>query len=121
MAPSDRARPLSRLAATALAFPALLLATATASAQDAPAGAKLAQQYACTACHGVDKAIVGPSFLDVSKKYGDDKAALEKLVAKVRAGGSGAWGAIPMPPQGHLPDADVKVIVEWVLAGALTK
>lgn len=112
---SVRARTgLRTLAAVSLLMPAL------ASAADASAF-KLAQQYACTACHSPDKAIVGPAFRDVAKKYAGDKAMPAKLVAKVRAGGTGVWGQVPMPPNAQVPEADVQKIVAWVLSGAPTE
>lgn len=98
-------------------FALSLLMPALASAADAGA-AKLAQQYACMACHNVDKAVVGPAFRDVGKKYAGDKTAAAKLVAKVRAGGAGVWGQVPMPPNAQVSEADVQKIVGWVLAGA---
>jgi cytochrome c len=68
------------------------------------------------ACHAVDKKLVGPAYQEVAKKY---QAADEaKLVAKVKAGGSGVWGTIPMPPNAAVKDEDVKTIVKWILAGA---
>ncbi len=79
-------------------------------------GVRLAREYACSACHGVDKAIVGPAFADIARKYGSDAHA--RLLEKVRAGGVGTWGSVPMPPQAHVPEADIKSIIEWVLAGA---
>ena len=80
------------------------------------ANADLAKKNNCMACHAVDKKVVGPSFQDVAKKY---KAADEaKLAAKVKAGGSGVWGAIPMPPNAAVKDEDIKTLVKWILAGA---
>ncbi|MEQ1437920.1 c-type cytochrome [Fontimonas sp. SYSU GA230001] len=102
------------------ALAAGLLSPALAVAADA-SGFKLAQQYACTACHSPDKAIVGPAFHDIAKKYAGDKAAPAALVAKVRAGGAGVWGQVPMPPNAQVPEADVQKIVAWVLAGAPTE
>ena len=58
---------------------------------------------------------MGPAYVDVAKKYKGDKTAEAKLIGKVKSGGSGVWGAIPMPPN-NVPDADVKVLVEWVLS-----
>ena len=81
----------------------------------APDGAPLALKYNCQACHAVDKKLVGPSLKDVAAKYAGDKGALAKLEKKVKAGGSGVWGAIPMPPN-NVPDADLKTLVEWILS-----
>jgi cytochrome c len=85
------------------------------AAVDAAKAKQLAQKYNCLACHAVDKKLVGPSYQEVAKKYKGDKSAEEKLIGKVKAGGSGVWGAIPMPPN-NVPDADVKVLVEWILS-----
>ena len=89
-------------------------ATTNAAASDAK-GPQLAAKYNCQACHAVDKKVVGPSYQEVAKKYAGDKAAAEKLEHKVKSGGSGVWGAIPMPPN-NVPDADLKTLVEWILA-----
>ena len=88
-------------------------ACAAAAAQDDPA-AKLAQQKNCLACHAVDKKVVGPSYQEVAKKYADQKDAVNLLVTKLMKGGSGVWGAVPMPPQA-LSDAEAHQLVQWVL------
>lgn len=75
----------------------------------------LAQKNACLSCHGVDKKIVGPSFKDVAKKYAGDKSAHAKLVAKVKTGGKGVWGDIPMPPNPQVKPEDSAQIITWVL------
>jgi cytochrome c len=85
------------------------------AAVDAAKAKQLAQKYNCLACHATDKKLVGPAYQDVAKKYKGDKSAEEKLIGKVKAGGSGVWGAIPMPPN-NVPDADVKTLVEWILS-----
>jgi cytochrome c len=77
--------------------------------------APLAAKYNCTACHAADKKIVGPSYKEVAAKYAGDSGAAAKLEQKVKNGGSGVWGPIPMPPN-NVPDADLKTLVEWVLA-----
>ena len=87
----------------------------TAHAADAAKAKQLAQKYNCLACHAEDKKLVGPAYKEVAKKYKDDKGAEAKLIGKVKGGGSGVWGAIPMPPN-NVPDADVKTLVEWVLS-----
>jgi len=89
---------------------ALLTLSGAATADQA-----LAQKNACMSCHGVDKKIVGPAFNDVAKKYAGDKTAEAKLMAKVKTGGKGAWGEIPMPPNPQVSDADSKKIIAWVL------
>jgi cytochrome c551/c552 len=81
-------------------------------------GLDAARASACTACHGVAEKIVGPSFRDIAQRYAGDAAAELKLVAKVKAGGSGDWGSVPMPAQVQLDDADIRALVAWILAGA---
>lgn len=92
---------------------AALLLSGAASADDAQA---LAQKNACLSCHGVDKKIVGPAYKEVAKKYAGDKTAKAKLVAKVKAGGKGVWGEIPMPPNPGVKTEDAEKIIEWVLS-----
>ena len=87
-----------------------------ASAGNALASEALAKKYNCLTCHTVDKKVIGPSYQDVAAKYKDDKAAEAKLVAKVKNGGAGVWGQIPMPPNATVPDADIKALVKWVLS-----
>jgi cytochrome c len=69
-------------------------------------------------CHAVDKKLVGPSYQDVAKKYAGQADAVKTLAAKVKAGGKGNWGQIPMPPNPAVKDADIETLVKWVLAGA---
>jgi cytochrome c len=92
---------------------ALLMITGMASADD---GMALAQKNACMSCHSVDKKIVGPAYKDVAKKYAGDKAAPAKLAAKVKAGGKGVWGEIPMPPNPQVSPADLNTIIAWILS-----
>jgi len=93
----------------------LLLAPSAMAATTDAAATQLAAKYNCQACHTVDKKLVGPSYKEVAAKYAGDKAALAKLEQKVKQGGSGVWGAIPMPPNA-VPEADLKTLVEWILA-----
>ena len=67
-------------------------------------------------CHAVDKKLVGPGYKEVAAKYKGDKTAEAKLVEKVKKGGAGVWGPIPMPANAQVSDADVKTLVKWVLA-----
>jgi cytochrome c len=90
-----------------------LLAAGAAQAQDGPA---LLQKYSCIACHAVDKKIVGPAYNDVSAKYKGDAGAAAKLATKVKAGGSGVWGQVPMPPNPTVTDADLKTLISYILA-----
>ena len=79
------------------------------------AGEALMQKHGCVACHAVDKKLVGPAYQDVAAKYKGDKEAVTKLVQKVKAGGSGVWGTVPMPPNAQVPDDDIKALVNWIL------
>ncbi|BBB65553.1 cytochrome c-551 [Undibacterium sp. YM2] len=80
------------------------------------ANADLAKAKNCMACHAVDNKVVGPAFKDVAKKYAGDKTAEAKLVQKVLKGGSGVWGAVAMPPNAQVSDAEAKTLVKWVLS-----
>jgi cytochrome c len=92
--------------------------SAPAATPDARSGLDLAKAAACTACHGVTDRIVGPGFREVAAKYASVPDAAGHLTAKVKAGGSGAWGAVPMPPQPQVKDADARALVQWILGGA---
>ena len=94
---------LSALAIAVAALPAL-------------ANEELASKSGCLACHGIDKKIVGPSYKEVAAKYKSDKDASAKLFKKVKEGGMGVWGQIPMPPNATVKDDDIKTLVKWVLS-----
>jgi cytochrome c len=100
------------LAIVAVAGTMLVMPGVDAAANDAAA---LAGKYNCTACHSAEKKIVGPSYKEVAAKYAGDSGAAAKLQQKVKNGGSGVWGAIPMPPN-SVPDPDLKALVDWILA-----
>jgi cytochrome c len=87
-----------------------------ASAGNALASEALAKKYNCFTCHAIDKKVIGPSYQEVAAKYKGDPGAEAKLVAKVKNGGAGTWGQIPMPPNASVPDADIKALVKWVLS-----
>ena len=75
----------------------------------------LAQKKNCMACHAVDKKLVGPAYKDVAAKYAGQKDAVDKLAQKVLKGGSGNWGAVPMPANPQVTEAEAKQLVQWVL------
>jgi cytochrome c len=79
-------------------------------------GEKLVKESDCTSCHAVDHKVVGPAFMDVAKRYAGQPGTVEKLSRKIRAGGSGNWGAVPMTPHPDFTDAQLKQIVTWVLS-----
>lgn len=84
---------------------------------DAPAAEELAKKDGCLLCHAVDKKVVGPAYKEVAAKYKGDKSMEAKLIEKVKKGGSGVWGQIPMPPNSpQVKDEDIKTIVQWVLS-----
>jgi cytochrome c len=100
-----------------------LLTTATAAmlatgvhAADAKAGDALTKASGCLACHAVDKKLIGPSYKDVADRYRNDKGAEAMLVKKVKEGGKGVWGDIPMAPNAHVKDEDIKTMVQWILS-----
>lgn len=95
------------------AFATLGLAIAAAPVL---ANEELAKKHACTACHAIDKKLVGPGYKEVAAKYAKDPKAEAILIAKVKAGGVGTWGQIPMPPNTAVGDEDVKKLVKWVLS-----
>lgn len=110
-------------AATAVAPPAAVAASAPAAPPaaakpgaplDLASGEAMMKKDGCAACHAVDKKIVGPAYQDVAAKYQGDKSAQARLEQKVKAGGAGVWGPIPMPPNA-VPDADIKSLVGWIL------
>ena len=101
-------------------LPALLIAmspvAALFAASPALAQADLAQKKNCMACHAVDKKLVGPSYKDVAAKYAGQKDAVDKLTQKVLKGGAGVWGAVPMPANPQVTEAEAKQLVQWVLS-----
>jgi cytochrome c len=101
-----------KIAAVALAV-AGLVASNFVLAQSAE---DLIKKNGCSACHANDKKVVGPAYMDVSAKYKADKGALAKLTEKVKKGGSGVWGPVPMPPNPSVSDADLKTIITYILA-----
>jgi cytochrome c len=67
------------------------------------------------ACHAVDRKLVGPAYKDVAKKYAADKGAVDALAGKIQKGGSGVWGAVPMPANPQVSEAEAKKLAAWVL------
>jgi cytochrome c551/c552 len=76
----------------------------------------LLNAHACSACHALDSRVVGPSFREIALRYASDSGAAARLAAKIRAGGQGAWGAVPMPPAPGIAEADLARLVGWLLA-----
>jgi len=111
---ADTSRPEGK-GATGAAAPAAAPAAPKADANnEAKAAIALLNKYSCTACHGVDKKVVGPGFNEIAKKHA---GKADYLAGKIKSGGAGVWGPVPMPPQ-SLPEADAKAIAAWIAKGA---
>lgn len=102
------------------AIATLLMAGACAGAGAAVDVAKakdLAAKNACLGCHAVASRILGPSYKEVAARYAQDKSVdADALAARIRSGGKGKWGAIEMPPQTAVSEADARVLAEWILS-----
>lgn len=86
------------------------------ASSSAMASADLAKAKNCMACHAVASKLVGPAFKDVAAKYAGQKDGEAKLVGKVLKGGSGSWGAVPMPANPQVNEAEARTLVKWILA-----
>jgi cytochrome c len=95
----------------------LILGSLIASFASMPvlASADLAQKKNCMACHATDKKLIGPSYKDVAAKYAGQKDAADKLAQKITKGGSGVWGAVPMPANPQVSEAEAKQLAAWVM------
>jgi cytochrome c len=94
----------------------MVAAAGVLAAPAAQADEALLKKHNCIACHQIDKKVVGPAYKDVTKKYKGQKDIAVKLAEKVKKGGQGVWGPVPMPPNPQVPDADIKKMVEFILA-----
>ncbi len=103
---------MKKTATAILAIASLTVATAAIADQLED----MMKKNGCNACHSEDKKIVGPAYKDVAAKYHGNAKAEAMLVEKVKKGGSGVWGPIPMPPNSQVSDADIKKMVEMILA-----
>ena len=96
----------------------LTLTSGAVFAQGATAAKALAAKNACLACHAVDRKLVGPAFKEVAVKHHGQADALEKVSARIKSGGSGLYGPVPMPAQAQLKDDELKLLAGWILSGA---
>ena len=103
---------MKRIATSVFAAATLLVASA-AMADELE---DMMKKNGCNACHSEDKKVIGPAYKDVATKYKGDAGAVAKLTEKVKKGGSGVWGPVPMPPNPQVSDADAKKMVELILA-----
>ena len=101
---------------TLVAAAAAVALASGAHAADPKAAEALAKNSGCFACHSVDKKLVGPGYKEIADRYRGDKKAEANLIQKVKAGGKGAWGDIPMSPNAHVKDEDLKTLVQWILS-----
>ena len=93
----------------------LLVVIAGGLAGQAVASPELAKSKNCMGCHAIDRKMVGPAYKDVAAKYKGDKKAADALAATIKAGGSGKWGPVPMPPN-NVTDDEAKKLAQWVLS-----
>lgn len=94
----------------------LSLFLSAAAMAPAMADEALAKAKNCMACHAVANKLVGPAYKEVAKKYAGDKSAADKLATKIVKGGSGVWGAVPMPANPQVSEAEAKKLAAWVLS-----
>ena len=97
-------------------FAKFAVIAALSAAAPAYADQALATSKNCMACHAVDKKLVGPSYKEVATKYASDKGAADKLASKIIKGGAGVWGAVPMPANAQVNEADAKTLAAWIMA-----
>ena len=94
----------------------MLMSVAAFASTNAMANPDLAKAKNCMACHAIATKLVGPAYKDIAAKYAGQKDAEAKLVQKVMKGGSGTWGAVPMPANTQVSDAEAQTLVKWVLS-----
>ncbi len=99
-------------------YAVLLSAGTLLGAGAVQADEQLAMQKGCMACHKIDTKVVGPAYKDVAEKYKGQEGAVEELVKKVKEGGSGVWGPVPMPPNAAVSEEDIETLVKWIMAMA---
>jgi cytochrome c len=97
-------------------FVGVSIAGSTHAALDNTAAEAMMKKDGCAGCHEIDKKLIGPAFQDVAAKYKGDKDAAAKLFDKVKKGGTHVWGEAAMPPNVLASDADIKELVDWILA-----
>lgn len=96
-------------------YVAMMAAAGVVMAGQAQADEALAKAKNCMACHALDKKLVGPAYKEVAAKYKGDKNAVATLATKVKAGGKGNWGQVPMPPN-NVTEDEAKKLVTWILS-----
>ena len=109
------------VAVTLAVMGAMVPVQSAQAAVDAAAARAIYKANACASCHAVDRKLIGPAYADIAAKYKNDPGAGARLEKVVKNGGSGVWGAIPMPSHPTMSDADIRTVVTWILAGAPAK
>jgi cytochrome c len=95
----------------------ICLSLNTASASDASEGRDIARKNLCLGCHAETKKVVGPAFIEIAKKYDNSPASYIYLSSKIKEGGVGAWGAIPMPAnKNNISDKEVNLVIQWIFS-----
>lgn len=94
----------------------VVMAIGAFASQAAFANADLAKAKNCMACHAVGNKVIGPAYKDVAAKYAGQAGAEDRLTQKVLKGGSGVWGAVPMPANAQVTEAEARTLVKWVLS-----
>jgi len=94
----------------------LAVAATLLAAPDALASADLARSRNCVACHHLERKMIGPAFTAIAARYADNAGAPETLSSKIRAGGAGSWGQMPMPPQANVSAEEADALAKWILA-----
>ena len=97
-------------------YVAMMAAAGIVMAGHVQADEALAKAKNCMSCHAIDKKLVGPAYKDVAKKYAADAKAVDLLAAKIQKGGSGVWGAVPMPPNANVNADEAKKLATWVMS-----
>jgi cytochrome c len=93
----------------------IFVASVLCAALPAQADLALARSKNCMSCHAVERKVLGPAFKDVAARYKGNAAATELLATKIRKGGAGAWGPVPMPANGQVSEAEAKTLAAWIL------
>ena len=94
----------------------MLSVTALALAAPALASPELARAKVCMGCHMVDKKLIGPSFKEIGARYASQRDAVPRLSEKIIKGGSGVWGAVPMPANSKVSPEEARQLVGWILS-----
>lgn len=99
-------------------FLSLFLVINLSTISRALANEQLMDKAGCVSCHRIDTKYNGPAFKAVAARYRNDPSAPELLFAKVREGGEGVWGDLPMVPNGpnKISDGDLRILIAWILA-----